>query len=192
MEKLTIDQLHELRLHIFDNAESLHKEAKLLLDNGFYARAFLLAYFTCEELGKIPIVVGVIGRMLKNETVDWKKVKKRFRDHKAKVDSDDFHQYFFGVEVDLLRDSDLKWLDAARAASKDRVNQKNNSTYVDVQGVAVTSPLEQIIKEQSVEMLERSFQSLRAHWQAESMTNPIVVAAKKLLQVTPKSGAHEL
>ena len=76
MEKLTIDQLHELRLHIFDNAESLHKEAKLLLDNGFYARAFLLAYFTCEELGKIPIVVGVIGRMLKNETVDWKKVKK--------------------------------------------------------------------------------------------------------------------
>lgn len=94
MEKLTIDQLHELRLHIFDNAESLHKEAKLLLDNGFYARAFLLAYFTCEELGKIPIVVGVIGRMLKNETVDWKKVKKRFRDHKAKVDSDDFHKYF--------------------------------------------------------------------------------------------------
>lgn len=137
MEKLTVDQLHVLRLRIFDNAESLHKEAKLLLDNGFYARAFLLSYFTCEELGKIPIVVGTIGRMLKNEAVDWKKAIRRFRDHKAKVDSDDFHQYVFGIELDLLRDLDLKWLEAAKVTSKDRVNHKNNSTYVDVQGAAV-------------------------------------------------------
>ena len=111
MNELTIDQLHQLRLCIFDNAESLYKEAKLLLDNRFYARAYLLAYFTCEELGKIPIIVGVIGRLLKNEAVDWKKVMKRFRDHRAKVDSDDFHQYVFGIELDLLRDSDLQWLE---------------------------------------------------------------------------------
>ncbi|WP_165903441.1 AbiV family abortive infection protein [Thiobaca trueperi] len=192
MEKLTIDQLHELRLRIFDNAESLHKEATLLLDNGYYARAFLLAHFTCEELGKIPIVVGAIGRLLKNEAVDWRKVMRRFRDHKAKVDSDDFHQYVFGIELDLLRDSDLKWLEAAKVASKSRVNHKNNSTYVDVQDAAVISPLEQITKEQAVEMLDRAFQSLRAHWQTESMTNPIVVAANKVLQATPKSGAPEL
>lgn len=176
MEKLTIDQLHELRLRIFDNAESLHKEAKLLHDHGFYARAFLLAYFTCEELGKIPIIVGVIGRLLKNEVVDWKKTIRRFRDHKAKVDSDDFHQFVFSTELDLLYDSDLKWLEEAKKISTDRVKRKNNSTYVDFQSDAVISPLQQITKEQSVEMLERAFSSLRAHWQAERLTNPIVFA----------------
>ena len=35
MDKLTIEQLHQLRLRIFDKVESLHKEAKLLLDNDF-------------------------------------------------------------------------------------------------------------------------------------------------------------
>lgn len=188
MNKLTIDQLHQLRLRIFNNAESLHKEAKLLFDNNFYARAFLLAYFTCEELGKIPIVVGAIGCLLKDEHVDWRKIMRRFRDHKAKVDSDNFHQYVFSIELDLLRDSDLKWLETASAVSKDRVNQKNNSTYVGVQDGNVISPLEQITKEQAVEMLDRAVSSLRAHWRAESLTNPIVVAANKALNTdTPTS-----
>ena len=181
MDKLAIEELHQLRLRIFENAESLHKEAKLLLDNGFYARAFLLAYFTCEELGKVPIVVGVIGHLLRNEAIDWKKVMKRFRDHKVKVDSDDFHQYVFGIELDLLRDSDLKWLEVASVASKDRVNRKHNSTYVDVRMRDIMSPLDQITKAQAIEMLERAFSSLRAHWHAESLTNPIVVAANKAL-----------
>jgi AbiV family abortive infection protein len=190
MNLLTIDQLHELRLCTFNNAESLYKEAKLLLDNGFFARAFLLSHFTCEELGKIPIVVGAIGRLLKNETVDWKKVLKRFRDHQAKIDSDDFHHYVFGIELDLLRNSDLKWLEAASLASKDRVEQKNNSTYVDVRDGKVISPLEQITKEQAVEMLERAFRSLRAHWQTERLTNPMVYSAKEASNTdAPTSGA---
>lgn len=190
MNELTIDQLHQLRLHIFDNAESLHKEAKLLLDNGFYARAFLLAYFTCEELGKIPIVVGVIGHLLKNETVDWKKVMKRFHNHQAKVNSDDFHQYVFGIELDLIHDSDLKWLKEAGVDSTDRVNRKNKSTYVGIQGKNVISPLEEITKEHAIEMIQRAFNSLRTHWHVESMTNPIILAAIKSRNTnTSTSGA---
>lgn len=189
MNKLTIDQLHMLRIRIFDNAESLHKEAKLLLDNGFFARAFLLAYFSCEELGKIPIVVGVIGRLLRNETVDWRKITKRFRDHKQKIGSDDFHQYVFGIEPDLLRDSDLKWLEAANMASTDRVGWKNNSTYVDFQDGSVISPLKQITKEQAFEMLKRAFISLRAHWHTECLTNPLFVSANTFETDVPASGA---
>ena len=179
MNKLSIDQLHDLRLRIFDNAESLYKEANLLFDNGFYARSFLLAYFTCEELGKIPIIVGAIGRVMSNESVDWKQVIKRFRNHESKVDSDDFHQYVFGIEIDLLGDSDLKWLEVARAESKIRVNRKNKSTYVDIYGEIVQSPLDQISKEHAAEMLARAFQSLRVHWQVESITNPLISAANR-------------
>jgi AbiV family abortive infection protein len=110
MKQLTIDELHELWLSIFDNAESLHKEAKFLFEKDFYARAYLLAYFACEELGKLPIIVGIVGRLIKKEPIDWNKALKRLRDHKSKVDSDDFHQYVFGREPDLLADSDIAWL----------------------------------------------------------------------------------
>ena len=64
MESLSIDQLHELRNAVFDNAESFYKEAQCLHSNGFYARAYLSAYFTTEELGKLPMIVGAIGKIL--------------------------------------------------------------------------------------------------------------------------------
>jgi AbiV family abortive infection protein len=191
MNELTIDELHQLRLRIFDNAESLYKEALLLLENGYYARAYLLAYFSCEELGKIPIVVGVIGRHLKSEAVDWNKTMKRFRNHKAKVESDDFYQYVFGIELDLLHDSDLKWLEEAKSVSADRVNRKNNSTYVDVVGRKRASPLMEITKEHAKEMVERAFSSLRAHWHAECLTNSIVKMANPAVQGTLRDKAAQ-
>jgi hypothetical protein len=88
MQQLTIDELHTLRLSIFDNAESLHKEAKVLFDAGFHARAYLLAYFACEELGKLPIIVGIAGNLNKegsgrleksSEALAGPQVESRFR-----------------------------------------------------------------------------------------------------------------
>ena len=172
MHKLTNEDLHRLRLRIFDNAESLHKEAKVLFENGYFARAFLLAYFCCEELGKIPIVVGVIGRRLRGEAIDWKHVMKRFRGHKEKIDSDDYHQYLFGIEPDPLRNTDLRWLENAMDTAQSHVDKKNQSTYIDFDQSTVLSPLDQITKEDAAIMIERSFSSLRAHWHAECLTNP--------------------
>jgi len=177
MDKLKIDQLHKLRLSIFDNAESLYKEAKLLNENGFYERAYLLAYFACEELGKIPIVVGAIGQLIQGNEVDWKKVKKRFRNHKAKVESEDYHHYVFGLEPDLLRNSDVKWLDEQKKQSRAKVDRKNESTYVDVIDGDIMLPAEQVSSEDAVKLIERAFNSLKAHWQSESLTNPIIVVA---------------
>jgi AbiV family abortive infection protein len=174
MKELTVGQLHQLRLQIFDNAESLHKEAKLLLDHGYYARAYLLAYFSCEELGKLPIIVGAVGCLESGATVDWKKVMRRFRDHKAKVDSDDMHQYMFGVDLDLVSNSDLEWLVDARKKSAGRVALKNKSTYVDVQDGRMVLPLNEIDVNHATKMLERAFESLRAHWKAETLVNPVL------------------
>ncbi|SFN51506.1 abortive infection protein, AbiV family [Pseudomonas sp. NFACC24-1] len=174
MKQMTIDQLHQLRLDVFENAESLHKEARLLLEHGFFARAYLLAYFCCEELGKLPMIVGAVGGLQSGDTVDWKKVMKRFRDHKAKVDSDDVHHYMFGIDLDLENDSDLKWLAEARELSHGRVVLKNKSTYVDVQNGRAVLPLKEINFEHASKMLERAFESLCAHWRSESLVNPIV------------------
>lgn len=177
MKQLSIDELHGLRLRIFDNAESLHKEATVLLDAGFHARAYLLAHFACEELGKLPIIVGIVGNLIRCEPVDWNRAMKRLRDHKSKVDSDDFHQYVFGRELDLLADSDIAWLKEARPKAMQRVALKNNSTYVDVSGNKIVSPMDAITKEDATEMIERAFESLRAHWRAESLINPLLRAA---------------
>ena len=79
MNSLSINELHTLRLAIFDNAERLHKEAKLLHENNMFSRAYLLAHFCFEELGKIPIIIGAIGKLMAGEPVDWKKLKKRYQ-----------------------------------------------------------------------------------------------------------------
>lgn len=177
MKKLSIDQLHKLRRLIFENAGSLYKEAKLLNENGMHARAYLLAYFACEELGKIPIIVGAIGKLIQGKEVDWQKLNKRFCNHKAKVESEDYHHYVFGLEPDLLRNSDVKWLEKQKSPSK--VDKKNKSTYVDVVDGKIILPVEQISAEEAQELIDRALKSLTAHWLSESFTNPIIVAANK-------------
>ncbi len=179
MDKLSIKELNTLRLAIFLNAESLHKEAKLLYENGHYARSFLLAHFACEELGKLPIIVGALGQLAKNEKVDWKKVMRRFRDHKTKVDSDDFHHYVFGIDLDLVNDADLKWLEAANAVSAERVQHKNHSTYVDIRESKIIAPLDAVSQKDANATIERAFNSLKAHWGSECLTNPLFQTAQK-------------
>jgi AbiV family abortive infection protein len=179
MKGLTIEELHELRLRIFDNAEQLYKESTLLFEHKHYARACLLAHFCCEELGKIPIVVGVIGKLMNKSDVDWKRVIKRFRDHKLKIDSNDFHHYMYAIEADLLRDTDLEWLKQANEDAPKRVEQKNLATYVDVRERNILSPLDNITEQDAIRGRERAFESLKAHWLSEQLTNPIIAAAAK-------------
>lgn len=180
MQGLTIDELHALRLQIFNNAEALYKESSLLFEHAHYARAYLLAHFCCEELGKIPIVVGVVGYLLCQKSPDWKRVEKRFYDHKRKIDSDDFHHFTFAIDADLIADRDLRWLKQANDDAPARIDRKNAATYVDVDARKVSSPLEAISKEDATRARERAFASLSAHWQSEKMTNPIAAAALKI------------
>ncbi len=185
MRKLSIDQLHAFRLSIFENAESLYEEAILLQENGKYARAYLLAYFACEELGKIPIVVGVISKLMQGKKVDWAHVKRRFRDHKAKVESEDHHHYVFGLESDLLNNSDVKWLAEQKSRLFAKVNKKNMATYVDTIKGNVLLPLKEISSAEAKELIARTHDSLKAHWQSESFSNP-VIKSRIAMQVESK------
>lgn len=174
MNSLSITELHTLRLAIFDNAENLHKEAKLLHEHKMFSRAYLLAHFCFEELGKIPIIVGAVGKLTAGESVDWRKLKKRFYSHTAKIASQNHHYYTFGLDLDLLRDTDLKWLEVAQQKVDKSFELKNLATYVDVSGGNLLLPQEQISEGASKELLDLAFECLRAHWHSENLTNPVL------------------
>jgi len=178
MNTLSARDLHALRIAIFDNAEALHREAEVLLKNDMYSRAYLLAHFCVEELGKIPIVVGVIGALAKGEVVDWKMAKRRFSNHEAKIASQNGHFYVFGVELDCLQDKDLEWLLKANSAVADSYNKKNMSTYVDAKDGKILRPIVAITEDEAAEIVAFAFDCLRAHWRSESLTNPILYDAQ--------------
>ncbi|MCP9759183.1 AbiV family abortive infection protein [Aquitalea sp. S1-19] len=174
MNALSITELHSLRLSIFNNAENLHKEAILLHEHKMFSRAYLLAHFCFEELGKIPIIVGAIGKLTTGEPVDWKKLKKRFYSHTEKIASQNQHYYTFGLDLDLLRETDLRWLDAAQQKVDKSFELKNLATYVDVRDKYFLLPQEQISESASKELLDLAFECLRAHWHSENLTNPVL------------------
>lgn len=174
MHTLSIRELHALRLAIFDNAEALHREADLLLKNCMYSRAYLLAHFCVEELGKIPIVVGAIGQLTKGAAVDWKKVKKRFSNHEAKIASQNGHFYAFGLEIDLVADKDIQWLLSSNKAVPESYSKKNLSTYVDAKDGRILRPIEAIGEDEATRLVNFALECLRAHWRSEGLTNPIV------------------
>ncbi|MGX9720708.1 AbiV family abortive infection protein [Stenotrophomonas acidaminiphila] len=174
MKNLSERELHELRLAVFDNAEALQKEAKLLLAHGMHSRAYLLAHFCFEELGKIPILVGAVGQLRKGETPDWKRVEKRFYSHEAKIGSQNQHYYVFGLEVDPVRDSDLEWLLSANKAIGESFKKKNLATYVDADNGRTLIPSQEITENDATNMVAFAFHCLRAHWQSEKLTNPIL------------------
>lgn len=174
MHTLSIRELHALRLAIFENAEALHQEADVLLKNLMYSRAYLLAHFCVEELGKIPIVVGVIGKLTSGDTVDWKKVKKRFTSHEAKIASQNGHFYTFGLDNDIVADTDLQWLLNANKAVPESYSKKNLSTYTDVKDGSILRPDEAVSEGDASRLFNFAFECLRAHWRSERLTNPIV------------------
>ncbi len=174
MENLTVKELHSLRIAIFDNAENLQKEAKLLLDHEMFSRAYLLAYFCFEELGKIPIIVGAIAKIELGETVDWKKLKKRFYNHTKKITSQNYHYYVFGLETDLQNNSDVAWFEKAKNSVNNSFEKKNLATYVDAKNKNFLLPSEQITKDECEELVDFAFKCLRAHWHSETLTNPIL------------------
>lgn len=171
MKSLTIDELHDLRNAIFENAESFYKEAKCLHANGFFARSFLLAYFTVEELGKLPMVAGAIGTLQRGEVVEWGKLKRRFTTHERKIKSAILHHYLFGIDPSLFND-DFEWYEAELKKVGDIYQKKNEATYVDVANGQILNPLVRITKEDSERAVAKAFDALQAHWISEAIFNP--------------------
>ena len=78
-----------------------------------------------------------------------------------------------------MKNSDIKWLEEARANVKQRVKLKNRSTYVDVSQNGISLPRDAITKNDAATMIERAVKSLSAHWRTEGMVNPLLLQARK-------------
>jgi AbiV family abortive infection protein len=190
MHTLSERELQTLRLAIFDNAEALHREADLLLKHGMYSRAYLLAHLCFEELGKIPIVVGVIDTLKSGATVDWKKVKRRFSNHEEKIASQNGHLYAFGSEVNHAGGAGVQWLVAANRAVTESYQKKNLSTYVDARQGKILRPSDEISARAATELVALAFRCLRAHWRSEGLTNPIIYEAEERMSSAEQSSPN--
>lgn len=84
MTELTIEQLFEHAKAAVRNAEALLIEAQLLHDNGYYARAFFLAYTAFEEVAKAQITISQGFSLIAEEPIPWKEFQKRRTNHGTK------------------------------------------------------------------------------------------------------------
>lgn len=82
---LSLKKIDELIEALFNNATSLIDESKLLHNHGYYTRAFSLAHFAREELSKIVMLQAAGMKVISGHEVDWKKLMRRFRNHKDKI-----------------------------------------------------------------------------------------------------------
>src|SRR3989442_2589930 len=81
-DPLTIDQTVQGVTAAIENADQLIDDAKLLLKNGRYARAFSLAVLAEEETAKVLLLIGSLTTTRRPQ--GWSKFWKRFRSHNAK------------------------------------------------------------------------------------------------------------
>jgi AbiV family abortive infection protein len=174
MKDLTLNDIYGVRVAVFGNALSLQKEAELLFQHEYFARAYLLAHFVTEELGKLVILANPAVALRKGESVDWRYITNRFPDHSEKVGAGDALYAIGGLDPGVTTSDRIEWLKAAAHSVRERVRRKNRATYVDVADNRIQSPLKNISRDMAAEMLQRSAKSLDIHFETEVVVNPFM------------------
>jgi AbiV family abortive infection protein len=145
---------------VIENATSLIKEAKLLLENNYLARAYTLAQLSIEEVGKANMLHKAILSYYLGEKVSSKYLDKLgFRDHKEKtknsLNSELIAIWMYEKSVGKktgLRDSLLDDYNKI----EDLNNLKNKSLYVSVDEDAFISPNNCITKDMVLSLLQKA------------------------------------
>ncbi len=81
---LTPQLLESYQSAALDNARELLDEARLLLSNGHFSRAYFLSLASIEEAGKAYMAFDAKGRNLKDSGL-CSKIKERLEDHSSKI-----------------------------------------------------------------------------------------------------------
>jgi AbiV family abortive infection protein len=85
MKPLTVAEIEDARKATADTAISLVSAAALMLDAGYPAISFFLSHAACEEIAKIPMLVGVGLDIVAGRVIDWKEVGRRLESHREKL-----------------------------------------------------------------------------------------------------------
>lgn len=136
------------------NAQQLCDESELLHQHKMFARSYALSHLAREELGKSAMLYKVAIERLLGLQIDWKKVDRRFRDHKEKIINDRALtlQLFGSMEIEgekldpkvLFNSGGIEYTNS----------RKNASLYVDWTEGKFKSPEESVSEEQSARNLD--------------------------------------
>ena len=85
LNQLKVEEVEEIFKKIYENACELLDDAELLFSHKKYARAYLCSHIAFEEFGKLPMLNTVALDICYGKKIDWKKLNRLFRDHKAKI-----------------------------------------------------------------------------------------------------------
>ena len=181
---------------VIQNARDLIAEANLLLDNGYYPRAYSLTQLATEEIGKSSILLRAAFEYYMGVTIDFKYLKDLgFAKHQEKTKQSLKPEL---IAIWLFEQSQGKTTDL-RAGLIDDFNKieelndlKNNSLYVGIAKDAFFAPKEIITKDMVKKLIEKASLRLAA---AEPLFRPLddmKKAALKLKEVNsdPKQEAE--
>lgn len=88
INNLKFDTIFDDAIKCLGNAQELCDESEILHKHGKFARSFALSHFAREEFGKSFMSFRVLVDVSAGVKVDWKKLNRRFRDHKQKLLND--------------------------------------------------------------------------------------------------------
>lgn len=146
INNLKFDTIFDGAIKCLRNAQELCDESEILHKHGKFARSFALSHFAREEFGKSFMLFRVLVDVSAGVKVDWKKLNRRFRDHKQKLVNDSaISTSLFGKE---WKDNGLP-LEGLFAGIDFKNDRKNSCLYTDWKDGGFTLPSDTITEKQS-------------------------------------------
>lgn len=152
---------HKLLIGIektLENAIDLFEDARILIQNKSYCRAYALSQFCIEELGKIRIIFEIIIHEDEvNHDLSNKEIKKRFFSHKSKTYESIMSEFEissrsieFKNEDKSVQEEHIRNILKEMDKTKDYDRMKNESLYTGFEDGNFFAPKEKISTEQSL------------------------------------------
>lgn len=127
MKAMTISQIEEGCGKILENAHELIDDAELLLKKKRFSRAYFLAHLACEEMAKVPMLIGAAVDLLSGRRINWSALHHRLHSHTEKIMGILVLDYFADHESEESPDMEKLKEDLER--TKDYKQLKERSIY---------------------------------------------------------------
>jgi len=154
---------------IFENAENLYREAKILASSGAVSRALFLHQVSLEECAKIEIIGAWCTSLLVGVAVDEREVVKAFSSHAKKNRTNSYMLKPSPKEHSAKEQEDWNTALEAFNEMKEQFHiksneAKNSSLYVDFQNGGFVAPADKITPEMLAETakLNEEFLGIRS------------------------------
>jgi AbiV family abortive infection protein len=160
IKKLNLSQIDEGRKKALMNAEGLVNDARVLLQNNSYARAFFLSQLSLEEMGKYIILISAASNPAL-QRMDWNRFWKLYKFHESDDRNFEFLRFIF-IEIENLKDQ-MKYINELYGKNTQEI-LRGSSLYSDFLKNGFYGPTDTITSELAafwVSVAERYLSSFR-------------------------------